>query len=365
MRELTESELEDVVLGCALLATGGGGTIEAGRRVVAEGLAAGRAFRLAALEELPLDGRVVTPYYCGSLVPGEGPSLRGERRDEGREPVVAVKALQTYLGEPFVGVVATEVGAGNTMAAWQAAAELGLPLVDGDPAGRSVPNLEHSTYFLQGVPIDPLAVANAYGDVFVAPRVVDDFHAEALVRALAVASGGHVGVADHPVTVETASRTLLAGTVSIAERLGAVLRKAESDLEAAVRGLLEVEPFSLRFRGRAAADATHEGREGFTYGEIILEGTREFAGQRYRIWFKNENLLAWRDEAVDLTGPDLICVLAPEGPVLNPKLKEGTEVAVLGLPAAEAWRSPGGVELLGPRAFGFGFGPVLLDAGSG
>lgn len=360
MRELTEAELEDVVLGCALLATGGGGTMEAGHRVVAEGLAARQAFRLATLEELPKDGRVVTPYYCGSLGPAEGPGLSSVARNEGREPVVAVEALQDHLGDPFVGVVATEIGAGNTMAAWKVAAELALPLVDGDPAGRSVPNLEHSTYFLHGVPIDPLAVANAYGDVLVAPTVVDDVHAEALVRALAVASGGHVGVADHPVSVATAARTLLPGTVSLAARLGAVLREAGEDLDAAVAGLQKAAPFSLRFRGRAAADASYEGREGFTYGEMHLEGTGSLAGERYRIWFKNENLAAWRDDAVDLSGPDLICVLAPGGPVLNPHLRLGTEVAVLGLPAVDAWRSEKGVALLGPRAFGFDFDAALL-----
>lgn len=365
MRELTEAELEDVVLGCALLATGGGGTMEAGRRVVAEGMAAGLAFRLATLEELPDDGRVVTPYYCGSLVPTEGPNLPGTSQHENREPILAVEALQDHLGEAFVGVVATEIGAGNTMAAWKVAAELDLPLVDGDPAGRSVPNLEHSTYFLHGVPIDPLAVANAYGDVLVALRVADDVHAEALVRALAVASGGHVGVADHPVSVTTAARTLLPGTLTLSERLGAVLREVGEDLDSAVAGLQAVAPFSLRFRGRAAADAAHEGREGFTYGETHLEGTGPFERERYRIWFKNENLVAWRDDAVDVTGPDPICVLSPQGPVLNPWLEEGTEVVVLGLPATEAWRSPRGVELLGPRAFGFDFDPVLLEVARG
>jgi DUF917 family protein len=97
------------------------------------------------------------------------------------------------------------------------------------------------------------------------------------------------------------------------------------------------------------------------------------AGARYRPglptdrspgWSKNENLLAWRDGAPDVTAPDLICCFSAETgePVTNPHHEPGAAVTVVGLPAAPQWRTTAGVATLGPRHFGFDLDYVPLEA---
>jgi len=58
---------------------------------------------------------------------------------------------------------------------------------------------------------------------------------------------------------------------------------------------------------------------------------------------------------VDVTVPDLICVFDDDrnDPNLNPFFHEGLKVSVIGLPAPAQWRTRRGLELFGPKHFGF------------
>lgn len=116
------------------------------------------------------------------------------------------------------------------------------------------------------------------------------------------------------------------------------------------------------FRGRVTSFAWEE-RDGFTWGELELSGEATDAGSVYRVWSKNENLMAWRDGEPDVTTPDLICCFSTETgePVTNPRHDPGAGVAVVGIPAAAQWRIPAGVATLGPRHFGFDVDYVPLD----
>ena len=74
-----------------------------------------------------------------------------------------------------------------------------------------------------------------------------------------------------------------------------------------------------------------------------------------RIWYQNENIVAWLDDKIWITVPDLICLFDDNDqlPLLNPYGDAGTPVSVICLPAPSAWTSDRGLELFGPRFFGF------------
>jgi len=139
-------------------------------------------------------------------------------------------ALQQYLREDFFAAVSTELGGGNTAVALSVAANMGIPIVDGDPVGRSVPELQHTIFFLKGVSIVPLGVATKSGDVVIVKEVANHIRAEKIVRSIAVASGGTVGVTDHPMRGKELKAAIIAGAISHAETIGAVL-KTTSDYE--------------------------------------------------------------------------------------------------------------------------------------
>ena len=72
-----------------------------------------------------------------------------------------------------------------------------------------------------------------------------------------------------------------------------------------------------------------------------------------KIWFKNENHVAWNNDKVVATSPDMISVVSSKDgePITNPKLKVGDEVAVLGIKARSMFRTEKGVGNFRPQIF--------------
>jgi len=106
-----------------------------------------------------------------------------------------------------------------------------------------------------------------------------------------------------------------------------------------------------------------EDRVGYYWGNHFIDGTGEFSGNRLKIWFKNENHVAWENGSVIETSPDIISVvdLKIGDSIVNPNLKEGDEVAVIGLKARPEFRNSKGISILGPRYFGFNFDYVPIE----
>jgi DUF917 family protein len=344
MRTLDKVDLEHILLGCTVLGTGGGGELERGIDRVSDDLARGREFRLLSLNEVPDDALIASPYLSGSLI-----SLSTEIGAEIQEDLLSFEALQQYLGRDIYATVPSELGGENTASALSVAANMGIPIVDGDPAGRAVPELQQSTFFINRVSIAPMALATKTGDVIIVKNVTDSYKAERFVRSIAVTSEGCVGVTDHPQSGKGLKKSIIAGTLSNAEKIGAVLKRTRDCHEVAKAG-----GGCIVFKGEVV-ESRWSDDGGFTIGEIHVRGTDEYEGKRYRIWFKNEFLMTWRDDAVDITAPDLICVLRRDDatPITNPNCVEGMNIVVVGLPASEIWRGEKGHATLEPQHFGF------------
>ena len=91
----------------------------------------------------------------------------------------------------------------------------------------------------------------------------------------------------------------------------------------------------------------------FNLGRVQLEGIGECKGRYAEVTFQNENLCASVDGRILATAPDLICLVDTETfiPVTTDGLKYGKRVLVVGLKCYPMWRTPKGLELVGPRVF--------------
>ncbi len=347
MRILSEEDLKDIIEGCTVLGTGGGGDPEKGWKMIKEELDRGKKFTLMDLKEVPEDKFVPMPYFVGSLsgkkvkpVYKEGLAARSFR------------LLEEYMKEDFAAVISTELGGANTAAALSTAAKLNKPIVDGDPAGRSVPELQHTTYYIVGIEMTPFSVVTPYGDELIVPRVKDDFQAEKIVRTIAASIETNVGVSSHPVRGSQLRNSVVPNAITYALKLGRALRTAREEKEDPIEALLKAGNGYLLFRGIATSTYWAD-KGGFTVGEFVMEGVEEFRGENYRVSYKNENMIAWRNGEVDVTVPDLISVLTPDGhPVTNPHVEKRKEYVVVGFPAPELWRTPKGLEIFGPKYLG-------------
>jgi DUF917 family protein len=357
MKILSRQDLFDILYGCTILGTGGGGSLQKGLELIEDALQKGKQFRLVDFNEVPDDAWIATPYMCGSVSPVT-PELEAQYANLPKlpepEPYLAYRALEAYFNKEFFGVISTELGGGNTAEALYVAALLDRYIIDADPAGRSVPELQHSTYCIYDLPIYPLACANQFGDVAILPKVVNDLRAEALVRAMAVVSKNRIGVADHPAQAKVLRNAVIQGAISHAWKIGRTFREAKESGKSIAGQVAAAGGGVVLFKGRVTRHH-YDTIEGFTIGDVYIRGEEEYAGSQYHIWFKNEHIIAWRDDKVDVTVPDLICVFDEENgePNLNPYFRDEMKVSVIGLPAPQPWRTERGLELFGPKHFGF------------
>lgn len=357
MKIFNKQNMIDLLYGCTVLGTGGGGGLEEGLEMMEEDFAAGRELQVVDVNDIPDDAYVATPYGCGAPTPAEGVELPEQYKRlpqvEGSPTILAFKKLEEFMGQKFYAVSSTELGGANTAEALHIACMLGIPIADADPAGRSVPELQHSTYYIKKVPIAPMGLATQFGDVAILSEVYDDLRAEDLVRAMAVASNDLIGVVDHPTTGKIYRESVIVGALSYALRVGELLREAKESGTNAAYLIAEKENGKVLFNGTVTA-VPWETVDGFNIGEIQLSGIQAYEGETYRIWYKNENLISYRNDEIDVTCPDLICVFDKEGtPVTNPDAKVGMEVTVIALPAPAIWQTPEGLECFGPKYFGF------------
>lgn len=362
MRTLSLEDVKDVLAGFAVLGSGGGGSEAAALERLEQTDRDGSAFHLASLDELGSDARVACIGGIGALAVNENEAYDRLPKSEKSAGLLAVEALNAYQGVDLDALMTAEIGVEALSDAWCPAAELGLPLVDADPIGRAVPEIQHSLFNVHGVSITPQAVATEVGDTLIVTSVVCDERSEALLRAMAVASGDVVFALDHPGTVAELRPALIAGAISATPPIGRALRGAAAAGGDAAAAAAAAAGGSVRFRGTITA-ATTESRDGFTVGETHLTGAGDDAGSGYRVWLKNENLISWRDGAFDVTTPDVITLVDERGQVLlNPcDHAVGRTVAVIAVPAPPQLRSSEMVALLGPRYFGFDVDYMPVD----
>ena len=356
-KKLNSQDLDDLIKGAVVLASGGGGKPESGREMFSNALTAGKSFELLEETDIRADQFFALVSYVGGGVSKEEQEMVKGLPVVYEYPLVqAAGELESYLGKSFDGFFPSEIGAGNTPAAMHVAAMKGKPTLDADTVGaRSKPELSISTTHVAGMPISPLASVNNYGEVAIIKQAVDDQRMEVLARYLARSSGGRCGTARCPCNAKQAKTGLIWGTISLTVQVGGILRTVkENVLDALMKSL----DGSLRFVGKVQ-DFEHERRAAFNWGNIRLKGTDRFADQRYKVWYKNENLVSWRDGTVDVTCPDSILIVdarSGEG-LLNEEeyFTQGREVAVIGRRCPEIWTRQKGLEIFGPGHFGFDF----------
>lgn len=364
MKKLTKQEIIDILYGCTIVGTGGGGDLELGLRTMEEDFEQGKELYMADLSEVPDDAYVAVPYMCGSpaSLEGGGDEFAHLPQLGYPESLLAFRTLENHFGQKFFGAVSTELGGANTAYALHAACQLGVPIVDADPAGRSVPELQHSTFYVKDIPMAPIALATQFGDAMIVKDIVDDMRAEDIVRAVAVASGNKVGVADHAITGRQLKGAIIPNALSYTLKLGEALRLAKENGEDVVEKVVEAGEGKILFKG-IVKDWKVEETGGFIYGDTTLDGIGEYEGHEYKVWYKNEHLVSYLDGKVDITAPDLICVIDNKTglPVTNPNYENGMELSVFVLPSPEIWKTERGLEVFGPRSFGFDFDYVPFN----
>ncbi len=354
MKKLTKQDAYDILYGCTILGTGGGGSLQDGLKKMDEVFAQGKEITLCDFDELEPDDMIVCPYSCGAVSPESkaDDAKYGSLPKAAEEPhVIALKQMEKYLGKSVKAVISTELGGGNTAMALYCAAVCDKKLVDGDPAGRSVPGLQHTTFLIHGLGIEPMSLCNNYGETVMITHVDNDYRAEEMVRSLAVISRNSIAVADHPAPAKQMKNAVIRGAITNAWKIGTAFRKAlESGAKDVIAQSAAAGKGKIVFSGTTTAEQW-DTIEGYTIGTVEIKSGNDI----YKVWYKNENIISWKNGKYFVTVPDLLCLFDTDTqkPIVNPYHQVGQNVTAVVYPAPYDWTTPMGIELFGPRSFGY------------
>ena len=278
MKTLTRADLVDILHGAAILGTGGGGELSSGLKMIDDALALGKEFKLVSLDEAPDDALVCTPYMLGAIsaLPTEEEALYARLPRIAEEAILlAYRRFQSYLGRDFYGTIACEMGGSNTATAFYAAAMSGHHIIDADVAGRAVPEITHSTYYLNDLPAAPIAAANEFGECFILENIADDQRAEMLVRALSKVSRNDIAAIDHALPVRDIRNAVIPGTISKALYLGQRWREAKASGGNIAAAIAEAGGGQVAFTGKVGSSDWMT-KDGFTFGNIEMAAPPSF-----------------------------------------------------------------------------------------
>ncbi|MEE8825102.1 hypothetical protein LASUN_01060 [Lentilactobacillus sunkii] len=346
MKEITVNDVPKIGMGATVLGTGGGGAPHSTTLIAQQAIKENGPVHLIDVSELN-DEDLVVP------IGGIGAPTVGEEKIEGKDDYIRpVEMVQKVMHQKVQAVIPIEVGGGNSLIPIAAAAKLHVPVVDADGMGRAFPEIQMQTYFLAGYNPNMIALSDALGnESLVFPK--DGTWGEKISRNITTTLGGSASFSDNIFPGKVVKKVGIQGTLSLAWKIGDILlnpmkeKNALDDIAHQLHGLKLFSGKVMEVNRRVA--------DGFTKGKAIIAGLNQYEDQQAELFFQNELLIAKVDGNYVATTPDLIACLDEDTnyPITTSTIKFGNRINVVAFKADDKWRTDRGIEVAGPRYFGY------------
>jgi uncharacterized protein len=294
-------QLRSMVYGACFLASGGGGPISMALNFLDKMSGSLPLLDVSELASVPASSTDQVLILADMGSPDAAAAGHGYSA-----PVNVFTAMQQYLHEQGIGdvayLLAIELGAVNSLIPFYISSQLSLPLpvLDADPSGRSVPQLNETLLDASGQAICPAAVASdtQAGGGYVSQFFFDEDATTLEDETRQVVSGPAyqqvAGLACYPLSAHwlgsaEAVDSLVPGSLSLAMKTGDLLLSQQSD--SGLGQLLEalgVANYCLFDGTLSCIDNRTAG--GFDVGKLVFTN---MAGAEFWVYYKNESLLAW------------------------------------------------------------------------
>lgn len=355
LRRIHIDDVPAIARGAAVLGSGGGGDPHIGRLMAEQALEQHGPVTLVQPTDLPDDAIIFPVAMMGA------PTVMVEKLPATAQFAAAIRTLAKFLDRSPTHVACAEAGGVNSTIPIIAAAELGLPLVDGDLMGRAFPELQMVLPTLSDIPGTPMSISDEKGNTGIL-ATVDNAWSERLARAVTIEMGCSAIISSFVMDGTTLRKNMVPGTLSLCHALGEAITTARTSHLDPVDALTQTLGGRKLFSGKVI-DVARRTVTGFARGAATIAPTGD-EQDTLVLEFQNEHLMATRHgtdgDQVEATTPDLIIVLdADTGePIPTEALRYGQRVTVIGAPCDDRWHTTAGIKLVGPRYFGYPTDPV-------
>lgn len=324
---INEGEIDEAIIGGAILGGGGGGWIEEGKKLAE--VAIKRGFR----EIWPLE--LVDPASLLLTVSAVGAPSSGPNQLLPEDYARAVELFLENSRAKIAGLISSEIGAMAIVNGWVQSALLGIPVIDAPANGRA-----HPLGLMGSMGLDKIknyiSQQAAVGRDKKGKRIERFFvgsieETASAVREMAAELGGLVAVARNPVEAHYVKLNGAPGAVRLAISLGKIyLAEKSYSVQKAIEAIISFFQAGNFFYG-LVEEFTLGSKGGFDVGKIIARAS----DSQYQLVFWNEYMTFEINGQRVATFPDLIMTFdAQTGlPLISAAIREGMEIIILFVPA--------------------------------
>lgn len=352
-------EAKIFVQGATLLGVGGGGFPAEGLRVLKEALDAKGIIQWKDVDEIDDDAVAICTFLMGSTAPmteekeEQMKNLGLVEKTNPTNMIDAIREWEMYTGKTVDIVVPLEVGGSNLPAPLAVATIMGKEIVDGDYAGRAIPEIFQISLQKENISLCPAVSFDKYGNISIMKSAINLPVAERMGKMLSEVAFGSTAIAGFPISGKQLKRLLVRGSVSEAYHVGEQIEKSKNAPGTLEQNLNEVGMKKI-FRG-VVTKKEWKDEGGYYLGMHYLDGEEEYQGKALKMYFKNETHIVWIDGEYIVSSPDLICTIEPDTlqPLRNDDIVEGTKIEVYQKACNPILKDERIQKFIDPQYFGF------------
>ena len=319
----------------------------------------GKELSWVSAEDLPKGTYVACAFLMGSTAPltdekiAEMKALGLNEWLHPRNLPLTTAFLQEYTGKTISALIPLEMGGSNMPVPVAAAASMGIQALNGDFAGRAVPEITQGVAVAKGVSITPYTCVDKWGNKCIVESTINMDMAERVGKMISDASYDSTGICGMMIPVEELDVKYVPNTMDEALACGRIIREEQAAGRCIADAICEKLGAVKLFAGKVV-EKPWEDRDGYYWGSHILEGTGEFAGHKAEVVFKNENQLFYLDGELVVSSPDLIMNVDVKTNAgrRNEDIYVGDDLVILGRACKKELREEAMLKTLEPRHFG-------------
>lgn len=342
MKKITVKDLETLRLGASILSSGGGSDPKVGLLSAKHNLEKYGDINLIKVEELSDDAIVAPIAYIGA-------PATYERLHDRYEFDHIFQEIKNYYGKAPNVVMAGEIGGANAFVPFTISGRLNIPVLDADGTGRAFPQIQMVSFSMHNLFPKTMFFSDPSGNTAIITTRNNSDNSkmmENIARHVTVSLGSNAAMAFGVFTGKEIKRSVVEGSVSHAIHLGKTLQ--ENTIEEFVK-----QTKSTCIGTGIIQKIESQRKNGFLFGKTVI--IDEKSTNKLEIDFQNENIVVRTNGKITGSSPDVITVFdsKTKEPISNGIIKEKMHVNVIVIPGNNMWKTENGLELVGPKAFGF------------
>lgn len=350
MKRIDQSWIKPLFLGSIFMGTGGGGKTNNILLLLEELFLNNTSVDLIPIYDLEDD-----KYYASTGLIGS-PEVLDDYNFSGQESIKSLNLLKKISRYEPNGIYTLECAGINALHPLITAAMLNLPMIDGDCIGRAFPEIQMTTLHINNIPIAPFCLTDTSETVneFI---VKDTFMLDLKIRQ-SLAKKNNMGFfACGMLPGKILKRTLIPHTYSLLKDIGCAFIECTS-YDELLNQLIMITKNSIHgstielFKGKIIGT---ENSADFKWQVLNLKGIGSYSNEDFTILMQNEFLITYRNDTLTGMVPDLISIIDINSllPINIIDLKPQMKVAVIGVPAPIALKTPSALNVVGPSSFGY------------